>query len=694
MSGALAAAWLSAALLAGDPVDGPSVGRKVSRILEQDRYTFCAEGNEYQPSADDLRWCSLAPAVEQRCSGYAEVCARGTELELDPNLRYPSGSEGGGAGKKKKPGDANEGAYEEREPWQLPNLGGFAKVLMWLLIIGGVLAIVVVIAKNLIRGRDEDQEPEQEAEPNADDSLIAAQAAAMRGVETDVQRLLARAEQAAGRGDYQTAITDTYAALLRKLEGAQLIAVEHWKTNGDYLGELRSHARSEDVRQRPPLRDEVREIVRDVEQVQFGAAPAEQGRYFNIRTKVLAVVGRATLGFALLFGGATLLGCPLLDNDDGKLPNSARLAGLGTGPAGARAVGELLLVHDIEARHRTRSIEDLARRDKAIILLDDVELLEEDWDTLIRWVEEDGGKLFIATGSEFPRELGINYAVSTSEDTDLDPGVQYYYFSQLEMLAPAGRTLELGAGAIGRSEQLLMRPPEQRDAWSSEPFESRPYVVERSLGAQGGEIVVFAEPDMLTNVGISVADNAAFLVNLLRSHDVTEVEFVDAYTGQGPDDPFESMGNAKLGGLFLQILLFLALLYAAVGIPFARLRDPERQARRSFVEHVRTLGQRYAQARASRYVGGLYSAWALDRLRERLLPGSARGLHPLAQAIAVRTGRDEASVMKLLVDAHDLRDYLHAAPRLNGRANSTRGSAADLELMRQLAKLLDEIGRR
>jgi hypothetical protein len=109
---------------------------------------------------------------------------------------------------------------------------------------------------------------------------------------------------------------------------------------------------------------------------------------------------------------------------------------------------------------------------------------------------------------------------------------------------------------------------------------------------------------------------------------------------------------------------------------------------------VRTLGQRYAQARASRYVGGLYSAWALDRLRERLLPGSARGLHPLAQAIAVRTGRDEASVMKLLVAAHDLRDYLHAAPRLNGLANSTRGSAADLELMRQLAKLLDEIGRR
>lgn len=670
----LAAAWLSATLLAAEPVDAPSVGRQVSRILEQERYLFCAEGNDYRPSTADLRFCGLASAVEQRCPGFAAVCERGVDFDFDfdRDASYePSEADAGEA--EEEPGKVNEGAYREIEEFELPNLGNFAKVLMWLLIIGAFVAIAVVIAKNLIRAREED-EPELEPEPDAGESLIAARAAAMRAVETDVQRLLARADQAAARGDYQAAINDVYAALLRRLEGGQLIAVEHWKTNGDYLGELRS---------RPPLRDEVREIVREVEQVQFGAAPAEQGRYVGVRNKVLAVIGRAALGFVLLFGSATLLGCPLFRDPD-ALPSSAALAGLGSGPAGARAVGELLLVHDIDASHRTRSLDELARSDNAIILLDDVELLDDGWDTLIRWVEEDGGTLVIATGKDFPRELGIDYAVFDSANPALTPGLDYYYFSQLDLLAPPGRVLGLGAGASNHSEQLLTRhPSETTDTWTYDVIEPRPYAVRRALG--DGEIVVFAEPDMLTNVGISVADNATFLINLLHSRDITEVEFVDRYTGAGADSPFESVGNAKLGGLFLQILLFLALLYAAVGIPFARLRDPKGQARRSFVEHVRTLGQRYAQARASRYVAGLYSAWALDRLRERLLLGSARGLHPLAQAIASRTGRDEASVMKLLLAAHEIRD---------NSQHSTRGSAADLELMRQLGKLLDEIGRR
>src|SRR5690606_16946111 len=123
--------------------------------------------------------------------------------------------------------------------------GIFAKLLMWALLIGGAIAIVVVIVKNLVRDRDDDT-PEPDAEPDADESLVAARAEAMRVVETDVRRLLARAEQAAARGDHEAAINDVYAALLRRLEGEQLISVERFKTNGDYLADLRS---------RPPLRD-------------------------------------------------------------------------------------------------------------------------------------------------------------------------------------------------------------------------------------------------------------------------------------------------------------------------------------------------------------------------------------------------------------------------------------------------------
>ena len=93
MSGALAAAWLSAALIAGDPVDAPSTGRQVTRILEQKRYLFCKEDNDYQPSMDDLRFCGLASEVEQRCPGYTKVCERGSDLYLDGGM-FGSGGEG------------------------------------------------------------------------------------------------------------------------------------------------------------------------------------------------------------------------------------------------------------------------------------------------------------------------------------------------------------------------------------------------------------------------------------------------------------------------------------------------------------------------------------------------------------------------------------------------------------------------
>jgi hypothetical protein len=700
----LALLWLSGALLAAEPVETHEAGRAVTRILAQDRYLFCAEDNDYQPSPGDRRWCELA-AVDghRRCRGYAQVCAREVPGMDIGDLDGFEFGEGSAEPEDKQPGEANQGARTERDAFELPDLGGFAKILMWGLLLAGLIALVYVVAKNMVRGRDEDEhEPEPGHDPGA--SLVAERAAVMRAVETDVSRLLGRAEQAATRGEFEAAIADVYAALLRRLEGERLIHVERWKTNGDYLAELRAHG---------PLHDEVRAILREVEQVQFGAGPAEPSRYQSVypsvRAKVVAVVSRAALAFAIMFGGmfggATLFGCPLFEQDhsgeDRPLPRSADLAGLKTGPTDHRAVAELLRYFDIRAEHRTRSIEQLASTDAAIVLLEGVELLAADWDTLITWVEDEGGVLIIATGQEFPRELGVAYA-PTDETVELQVVATDHFYQQLEVAAPPGRTLD-----PERGETILARPSELDldratsspgfDEWGNPQSEGdRPYLVWRRFGSKSqfpdtdetaGQIIVFAEPDLLSNAGISVADNAALLINLLRRYEIDKVEFVDQYTGAGADDPFESMANAKLGALFLQILLFLALLYAAVGIPFARLRAPSRTGRRAFVEHVETLGQRYAQARASRYVAGIYSAWALDRLRERVQPGAARGLLPLAQAIAARTGRDEASLMTILVTAHELRD--HSA---DSRGASAQGRAGDLELMRQLAQLLDEVG--
>jgi hypothetical protein len=665
----LLAGALAAALLAGEPVSADAAARQLDRIFEHERYYFCAADNEYLPLSEDQRWCELAATHDiTRCPGYARVCGQrieGTEMPM----------EGSAAGEDEPdsnaPGEVNRHAREDDEQeFSLPDLGGFAQVLMWMLLIGLAVGVIVAILRNRVRDRSDDSPtPEPDA---AGESLVAARIEALRVVETDVQRLLARADAAAKQGNHTAAIADVYAALLRRLEGARLISLDRWKTNGDYIHALRS---------RPSLRDEVREVVREVEQVQFGTSPAAAERYADIRAAVLSIVGRTVLMLALAIGLGTHTACDAPnDEDDEEAPkDSSALAGLGTDPARQRAVAELLLANDIQAQHRWRDIEALAQTEGAIVLLADVSLAPVDWERLLAWVEHDGGVLIIATGTDFPREVGIDYTPGPEYTTELVPNFGASFFQGLSCAAPPGRTL-VARTDVAHTNTVLSRPGFIEMFDPAKTTSDQPYVLRRLLGE--GQIFVFAESDMWTNAGLLVADNGACLVNLLRSAEVEQVEFVDAYTGAGAEDPFESVRKAKLGALFLQILLFLALLYAMVGLPFARLRDPPAQRRRAFVEHVRTLGQRYAQARAARYVAVHYCSWALDRLRARLQPGSARGLHPLAVAIAARTGRPEGEVMEILVEAHELRE---SSPFSN------RGGSSELELMRRLSELLAQI---
>ncbi|MFV8751338.1 DUF4350 domain-containing protein [Nannocystaceae bacterium ST9] len=671
-----ATAILIAALLAGEPpLNAPEGERATREILEQDRYYFCQDDNEYVPWLGDQRWCSLAEQEDyRRCPGLRQVCNYDLDLDLgDIDIDFEAeGGEAGDAGEGEREGKANRGARKQRDPVkiELPNLGGFAKVLMWLLLGIAVAAIAYAIYKNLVRGKDEEQ-PGEEPPPDPGDSLLAAKLAARKVVETDVQRLLARAEAAATKGDHESAIADAYAALLRRLEGESLISVDPWKTNGEHLHDLQA---------KPQLRDEIRAIVREVEQVQFGAATADGERYASVRRQVLAIVMRAILAIALTLGLGSQLAC------DPKQESIKALAGLGTGPSGSRAIGELLIQSDIRASHRMAELEQLAQTEGAIVLLEGVALKPSEWTLLLDWVEQDGGTLVIATGGPLPDQLGLKYVPGDGRDLLLPANTYDWYFSSLTLRAPSSWGIEPELRSAGNTEDLLIRPrvdeyDEQTSTWTY--MDPQAYAVMQRRGDNEGKVIVFASPDLWTNASLAVADNGTFLVNLFRSRDIDELEFVDDFTGSGPDNPFESVRDSKMWALFLQIALLLGLLYAAVGIPFARLRDPTQRRRRSFVEHVETLGQRYAQNRAARHVAALYSNWALDRMRERLQPGGAvQGLFPLAQAIAARTGRDEGQVMQLLVQAHDLREDQGAQ----------RGTPADLELMRELSKLLAETG--
>jgi hypothetical protein len=219
-----------------------------------------------------------------------------------------------------------------------------------------------------------------------------------------------------------------------------------------------------------------------------------------------------------------------------------------------------------------------------------------------------------------------------------------------------------------------------------------------------GQIVIFADDRLFTNTALAVGDNAGFLVRLFESMPAPRrIEIGDMWTGAGASTPFEAVAHAELLPVILQLFVLLALLYLWKGIPFASLRDPPAETRRAFADHARALGLAYGRARASKHVVGLYATWALDRLRERVQRSGRQGLIPLAEAIAMRTGRPEAEVMRVLLDATSSRDetappslsYARSARSPAKKRPSTRDEAAsEFALMRELEGFLSATGRR
>jgi hypothetical protein len=246
--------------------------------------------------------------------------------------------------------------------------------------------------------------------------------------------------------------------------------------------------------------------------------------------------------------------------------------------------------------------------------------------------------------------------------------------------------------------RIVLRGPDIGDVLLRR--DSDVYAVQHLMGQ--GRVVVFADGWLFTNIALTAGDNATFLARFMRKMPApAEVELCDEWTGAGAATPFESIQNAHMTPVIAQLFVLFVLLYLWKGWPFARLRDPPGEMRRAFADHVRALGVAYGRAHASRHVLGLYAAWAMERLRERVHRSGRQGILPLAEAIAARTGRPESEVMRVLVDASGARD--EAAPpssyRLQPGQTVPRPSkrdeaAADIALMHELWGYLNATGQR
>jgi hypothetical protein len=182
-------------------------------------------------------------------------------------------------------------------------------------------------------------------------------AAIARQIETDVQRLLARARAAAAAGDFATAVSDAYAALLRKLEGLGIVTIESHRTNGDHVRDV--------GRQHPALRPRMQAVVSNVEEVQFGGAAPTESRFRAVMGEVVGLLSEklaACLPFAVNVGLGLLLaglvsGC--------KVPRDS----WDHSPSGRAGVLDLLQRYGFKPRERLASLSKLEGTKSTIMLL-------------------------------------------------------------------------------------------------------------------------------------------------------------------------------------------------------------------------------------------------------------------------------------------------------------------------------------
>jgi hypothetical protein len=201
---------------------------------------------------------------------------------------------------------------------------------------------------------------------------------------------------------------------------------------------------------------------------------------------------------------------------------------------------------------------------------------------------------------------------------------------------------------------------------------------------EGGRIVLFADGQLFSNIALAAGDNAHFLVGLLGDSDV---EFANELTGATAETPAASIRASGLLPFLLQLGAVVLLFLFCQGVRFGTPRDPEIRRRRAFADHVRALGAVYAKAQAARHALATYSAYAFERLRDRLQLRGRRGFHLMAESLAARTGRPLSEVARVLAETYELR-----ADDKDDR--SPAAVAQDLQLMKELETLMRAQRRR
>ncbi len=584
LAGALACgvgAWSAPAQAVMDPAHAQA---DVDAAMRAHAYSFCRAPHE-PLSPDAVELCPHASAIPD-CAGYATACAK---MTTPPSWSLPS--------------------------WwgifSLPSfLGVIFQVLMWLVVAALVLAILVPVVAAIVRYRRRDDARAKKADKPS--VAAAAEPLAELVATSDEEALLARADELAAHGEYAAALQLYLAASLRALDKRGAVRITRDRTNGEYV---RSCA---DAASKPALRD----IVREVDRVQFGGEPASREAASRAAQRAVAIVKAVPLALLVILL-PLVLGCSGAASFKPRVP--------GDDPAGGELLRDVLraqgaTVKGLDSSLATMPIPAAGERTPAVIV--DVEQTSLDDDTrahLARWVEAGGILVLAGSPGQWPKEFGASNAWATGprkitarrllaravapeedeDEADEDSDSTIY-----------ARTEEHGVLATDRG--LKFKGASEDIAWYDD---HTTYAAAIAYGK--GRVLCIGSDELLTNAGIAHPGNSAALVAILAATSRSDIRIADPEDGVSPPStPIAALLRAGLGMGLLHAVPFIVVLFLGAGTRLSRPKPAPPPRRRAFAEHVSAVGALYARTHNGAHALASYARFADERLRARMPRGS------------------------------------------------------------------------
>lgn len=588
------------------PNDADAIDRAATDAYDEGKYAFCT--NPRRPLGSRQRGlCAFADRVDH-CEGYAKACRIGEVPE-------------------------DYGWLARVVKWAAP----VARLMLYLVVLGIVVAVAIPVVRALMKLRRNHAKKKRipDAAPNRGTVTEEVRAAPVEET-ADAETVFRLAEEHRARGELASALGLYLRASLLALERRGAIRVARHRTNGDYV-----RACDEET-SRPSLRD----IVREVDKVEFGGVPPTKDALALVASRALSVVTKTALSLVV---AALALGS-----------SACGTAQSGSDPAENELPIEVLRRNGFELAPLANSLstmpipEDGVRAPAVIVDVERVQLGEETQAHLMRWVAAGGVLILLGNVGGWPNELGARTTEARTnelvvrapsprqepddDDEDSDDRAPYSKPPQSK-ISP----VEITGGRTARMDAFDWR---ESDGVEDVAFVGQfTYASKKYVGE--GIVLGIANDDLFTNVGVRPRRNAAALVTLVRfaTHDPqrrlpisngngsprARIQVARAEDGvPPPDNPFAALAAAGLGKGAWHALVAAIVLFLAYGIRHARARPFARKPRRAFVEHVEAVGAFYERTRASAHALAAYGRFVELHLRE-MLP---RGADPVTFLVA------------------------------------------------------------